>query len=220
MNVSETPIDLTGTRLEQVIVDGRQQGLVYEFALGTTLSPGERLVLAEDVEAFRTRYGDGIAVAGQWSGGLNNASEMITVRFADETFYRFRYQDDWYSATDAGGASLELADVALPPDRWQRARAWFPSPEDGGSPGRAAGIVGDVNGDQVFNDQDLVHVFQAGEYEDGVEGNSTYGEGDWNRDGEFDSEDIVFVFTLGRYQTPAATIESADAALAGWGNEL
>ena len=220
VNVSETPIDLTGTRLEQVIVDGRKQGLVYEFALGTTLSPGERLVLAEDVEAFRTRYGEGIAVAGQWSGGLNNASEMITVRFADETFYRFRYQDDWYSATDAGGASLELADVALPPDRWQRARAWFPSPEDGGSPGRAAGIVGDVNGDQVFNDQDLVHVFQAGEYEDGVEGNSTYGEGDWNRDGEFDSEDIVFVFTLGRYQTTAAAIESADAALAGWSDEL
>ena len=39
-------------------------------------------------------------------------------------------------------------------------------------------------------------VFQAGEYEDGVTGNSTFVEGDWNLDGDFDSTDFVFALTL------------------------
>jgi hypothetical protein len=51
----------------------------------------------------------------------------------------------------------------------------------------------------VFDSADLVSVFQAGEYEDGLPGNSTFEEGDWNGDGEFDSSDLVFVFQLGNY---------------------
>ena len=57
--------------------------------------------------------------------------------------------------------------------------------------------IGDANLDRVFDSQDLVDVFTAGEYEDAVRGNSTWGEGDWNGDGDFDSEDIVAAFTRG-----------------------
>lgn len=44
---------------------------------------------------------------------------------------------------------------------------------------------GDANLDGQFDSQDLTLVFQAGEYEDLVDGNSGWADGDWNADGEF-----------------------------------
>lgn len=59
---------------------------------------------------------------------------------------------------------------------------------------------GDSNLDGEFNSTDFVVVFTANEYEDGVDGNSTWSEGDWNGDGEFDSADFVAAFTSGGYE--------------------
>lgn len=61
--------------------------------------------------------------------------------------------------------------------------------------------VGDANLDGVFNPDDIVQIFQAAEYEDGIVGNSTWSEGDWNADGEFDSQDIVLALQSGNYTT-------------------
>lgn len=58
---------------------------------------------------------------------------------------------------------------------------------------------GDSNLDGVFDSGDLIEVFQRGEYEDGIDGNSGWEDGDWNGDGEFDSGDLVFVFQEGSY---------------------
>ncbi|MDG2383807.1 MAG: VCBS domain-containing protein, partial [Pirellulaceae bacterium] len=58
---------------------------------------------------------------------------------------------------------------------------------------------GDSNGDGVFDSSDLVSVFQAGEYQDDLEGNSSFAEGDWNGDGDFDSFDFVFAFANGKF---------------------
>jgi len=60
--------------------------------------------------------------------------------------------------------------------------------------------IGDSNLDGTFNSSDFVAVFIAGEYEDGVEGNSTWATGDWNGDTEFDSSDFVAAFTAGGYE--------------------
>ena len=65
---------------------------------------------------------------------------------------------------------------------------------------RLLAVIGDVNGDTLFDSSDLVAVFKAGEYEDGIVCNSTYEEGDWNRDCEFDTSDLVFAFRSGGYQ--------------------
>ncbi len=64
--------------------------------------------------------------------------------------------------------------------------------------------LGDADLDGVFSSQDLVLVFQAGEYEDGIVGNSTWAEGDWNCDAEFDSADLVAVFQAGGYVAGAS----------------
>lgn len=64
---------------------------------------------------------------------------------------------------------------------------------------------GDSNLDGVFDSGDLVQVFQAGEYEDGIAGNSGWAEGDFGGDGEFSSDDLVLAFQTGAYeksQTP------------------
>ena len=75
------------------------------------------------------------------------------------------------------------------------AAGWSPSGIVGGSPGVATVRPGDANGDGVFDSEDFVVVLQAGEFEDSIEGNSTFAEGDWDGDGDFTSEDLVLAFT-------------------------
>ena len=58
---------------------------------------------------------------------------------------------------------------------------------------------GDSNLDGVFNSNDLVLVFSAGEYEDDVAGNSGWSDGDWNGDGDFDTSDMIAVFSAGGF---------------------
>jgi ELWxxDGT repeat protein len=64
-------------------------------------------------------------------------------------------------------------------------------------------LVGDSNGDGRFNPLDLIQVLQAGEYEDGIPGNSTFEEGDWNSDGDFNTLDIVLALQAGTYEAGA-----------------
>ena len=75
--------------------------------------------------------------------------------------------------------------------------------------------AGDANLDGLFTTADLVLVFQAGQYEDNIPGNSRWSQGDWNCDGEFDSGDLVAAFQGGQFElaaTPSATISSDLAA--------
>ena len=80
---------------------------------------------------------------------------------------------------------------------------WSHSGIPNGSPGGNLGRPGDVNGDGVFDSSDLVIVSQAGEFEDDIDGNSTFLEGDWNGDGDFTTRDLVEAFRIGGYQNDA-----------------
>ncbi|MEZ6120233.1 MAG: hypothetical protein R3C28_27180 [Pirellulaceae bacterium] len=62
---------------------------------------------------------------------------------------------------------------------------------------------GDANLDGIFDSSDLVQVFQRGEYEDGIDGNSNWSDGDWNADGEFSTADLVLAFQADAYVTTA-----------------
>jgi hypothetical protein len=63
--------------------------------------------------------------------------------------------------------------------------------------------LGDANHDGVFDSSDLVAVFQAGEYEDSVNNNSSWEDGDFNRDGDFNSADIIEAMQGGNYEAGA-----------------
>jgi hypothetical protein len=66
---------------------------------------------------------------------------------------------------------------------------------------------GDSNLDGEFNSGDLVIVFTNGEYDDGVDANSTWADGDWNGDGDFDSGDFVTAFSAGGFEVgPRASV--------------
>lgn len=58
-------------------------------------------------------------------------------------------------------------------------------------------IIGDSNGDGVFDSSDFVTVFVAGLYETGR--SATFEQGDWNGDGVFSSADLVTAFVAGGY---------------------
>lgn len=68
---------------------------------------------------------------------------------------------------------------------------------------------GDANLDGEFNSSDLVSVFKAGQYEDGVLGGSTWATGDWNGDHEFDTSDLVAAFQDGGYENGPRTAVSS-----------
>ena len=61
-------------------------------------------------------------------------------------------------------------------------------------------FFGDANLDGEFNSGDLVDVFTAGEYEDGIPDNSGWAKGDWNGNSDFESGDFVTAFTDGGYE--------------------
>ena len=75
---------------------------------------------------------------------------------------------------------------------------------------------GDANLDGVFGSDDFILVFQVGEYEDGVLGNSGWSDGDWNGDGDFSSDDIVLAFQYGEYSTEARPAAREAAAIDGY----
>lgn len=69
--------------------------------------------------------------------------------------------------------------------------------------------VGDADLNGQFDTTDFVMVFQAGQYEDGVTGNSGWATGDWNGDTEFDSSDFVSAFQSGGFeQGPRAAVSA------------
>ncbi|MCA9172072.1 MAG: trypsin-like serine protease, partial [Planctomycetales bacterium] len=72
-------------------------------------------------------------------------------------------------------------------------------------------IVGDSNLDGKFDSGDMVQVFQAGQYEDGLLANSTWATGDWNGDREFDTRDFIFALQHSPFDTSsgAATLATA-----------
>ena len=92
----------------------------------------------------------------------------------------------WATADIDANGQMDVLIVSQQPSEWI---VWYESR-----------FVGDSNGDGVFDSSDFVAVFQAGEYEDGIEGNSTFSEGDWDGDGEFSSSDLVHAFQTGLYQ--------------------
>ncbi len=59
---------------------------------------------------------------------------------------------------------------------------------------------GDSNLDGLFDSSDLVAIFQQGEYEDALQGNSSWSDGDWNCDGDSTTADLVTAFQTGMYE--------------------
>ncbi len=148
VNTGAEPLELQGIQFRRVNVGGNNEGVDFTFDAGT-LGPQERIVVVEDLIAFRARYGDGPRVAGEWAGGLGNDSELLTLLDTDGSMIEqmtYRSDSGWPSRAAGLGATLE--NVALEnnpndPDNWQS------SIEYGGTPGTTPG---DRSETIVFNE--------------------------------------------------------------------
>jgi len=113
-------VDLSGWRFSE--------GITYRFPAGTSLRPGEHLVVAAQPEALRGAH-PGIRVLGPFEGRLARGGERLSLVDADgNPADSVEYADSgrWPEEADGGGSTLELmdpwADNAAP-------EAWAPSDE-------------------------------------------------------------------------------------------
>lgn len=103
-NKSDHAVDISGWQFDD--------GIQFTFPADTVVQPGAYLVVARDAAALAAKY-PAIAIAGSFSGELNNQDENIRLRdargnIADEVHY---YDGGrWSGAADGGGSSLELRD--------------------------------------------------------------------------------------------------------------
>ncbi len=133
-------IELTniGSKIVNLNLVRLSDGIDFTFT-DITIGPAEYLLVVKDRQAFETRYGPGLRVAGEYSGSLSNGGERIELQDAlGTTIQAVAYEDGWYAATDGKGYSLVANDPAdTDPNGWSQKAAWRPSASRGGSPGRA-----------------------------------------------------------------------------------
>lgn len=139
MNVSDENVVLTGSHFSQADFEGDMEGVTFDFSDSpiATLAPGGRIVVVEDLEAFRARYGNDVSVAGEWSGSLSNNRELLTLNaFDGSLIQQFSYNDSglWPFRADGFGATLESLD---PLGNFDDPENWRASVSYHGSPGSA-----------------------------------------------------------------------------------
>ena len=100
------------------------------------LEAGEYVVIVRDQNAFESRYGSAVNIAGEYSGRLNNGGERIKLENScGQTILDFNYEDNWYVVTDGQGFSLTIIDPSNPdPNSWDQKESWRSSMYIGGSP--------------------------------------------------------------------------------------
>ncbi len=102
VNTRDTPLPIGGASFTQ--------GIRFTFP-SMTLAPGEMLVLVRHREAFVARYGDAIAIAGEFAQDtkLSDMGERLTLRSSEgEVILSVRYEDaaPWPEMADGDGKSL------------------------------------------------------------------------------------------------------------------
>ena len=127
-NVGASPINLQGARFVEGI----------DFTFGSlVLAPDDTVVIVANQSNFISRYGAGANIAGQYSGRLDNGGETLILQLPppfDANVMCFRYEDDWFPATDGQGRSLDLVSANTAPKDFGDRDSWRASAVDGGTP--------------------------------------------------------------------------------------
>ena len=148
-------------------------GIDFDFAASpiTSLAPGGRVLIVQDIEGFRTTYGESALVAGQFlsESKLSNGGEVLALADVVGTIFNFEYddKDPWPTQADGDGYSLiykqtTSSDLSNPAD-------WRLSSLIGGNPGETdtLEIPPQPSADQDGNDRADLLDYALGE---GTEG--------------------------------------------------
>ena len=135
LNVGTQPLELEGVHFSD--------GVSFAFGPESLLDPGARAVLVQDVEAFAARYGEGVAIAGEYFGKLNNGGERLSLDLEGVgVLHELDFGDNspWPAAADDNGASLVLRNAESVPDH-SLPESWGAHTTVGGGPGVADTIA-------------------------------------------------------------------------------
>ncbi|MBN1443844.1 MAG: lamin tail domain-containing protein, partial [Planctomycetes bacterium] len=205
----------TGDSLLDLSLVSFTAGIEFSFAQSdvAALFPGEYAVVVKNRTAFEALYDtSGMLVAGEYSGSLENAGELVALTFgANQPILSVEYDDRWHPETDGLGYSLEIADPHAPAQSWNDSASWMPSQFLHGTPGLPpSGIPeqgglqrpGDANQDAEVDISDaillLLHLFGGSHSPLPCEGSSP-GEGgnlallDASGDGAVDITDAIHI---------------------------
>ncbi|MDP6637593.1 MAG: lamin tail domain-containing protein, partial [Phycisphaerae bacterium] len=153
-NIGAETVDLSDVRFSV--------GVTFNFAITDTIEPGQRVVIVSNEAAFQARYGLGSVIAGQFTDGLSNGGDTISVSSGGTGIIYFNYDDsgDWPDRPDGNGSSVELIDPSgTDPASYADGDFWRSSNEYGGSPGLTGdGPIGDIVINEVFSHTDLPYV--------------------------------------------------------------
>ena len=137
-------IELTNRSTAIINLTGVQLANAVEFTFGALdLMPGKSVLIVENQAVFQAlfaspesaEYVEGIVIAGQWTGRLNNIGETISLlNPLGEILHEVTYSSsiNWPSEADGKGFSLELRNLALDPSI---ASNWRLSSFSNGTPG-------------------------------------------------------------------------------------
>jgi hypothetical protein len=128
-------------------------GVEFTFPIGTTLAPGERILVVRDLLSFEAVHGMGHPVAGEFQlgGALDNSGDHLTLLDATgNPLLDFSYGDDppWPESADGDGDSLVLIGPWSNPDHGLFT-SWRSSTTMDGNPGSddQTALAGDPQGD-------------------------------------------------------------------------
>jgi hypothetical protein len=132
-------IELTNIGTESINLNLVKFTNGIEFTFGDIdLPPNDYILIVRNQTAFYNKYPafTGL-IAGQYTGNLNNAGEIVELQDAvGQTIHNFRYRDNWYDITDGLGFSLTIKDpVNTDPNTYGDKANWRPIAAIDGSPG-------------------------------------------------------------------------------------
>jgi hypothetical protein len=133
-------IELTDMGTQTIRLDLVRFTRGIDFTFGrVTLEPGGYVLIVKDLAAFTAKYGQGLPVAGAYTGSLDNGGERIRLEDAlGEPIVDFEYKDDWYKTTDGQGYSLVVIDPqTADPGTLSDKALWQAGTRLDGSPGQA-----------------------------------------------------------------------------------
>ena len=136
-NISpDLTLDLSGAQFTE--------GVRYTFPAGTTLAPGETLIIASNPAAFALRY-PSVALATGYLGQLDNGGEKIQLEDAGgENVLSFSYDDEWQPTTDGGGDVLAIVDANAGFESWDLEQSWVATAALAGPSPLTGILLGDV----------------------------------------------------------------------------
>ena len=153
-NAGSVAVNLTGW--------GFSRGISFDFPAGTTIGPGQFLVIAKDRDRLISRYGLSPAIVlGNFGGELSDEGEKIRLRDANRNVAdEVTYWDGghWSEYADGYGSSLELIDPRQDNRNWQ---AWAPSDETAKVPWTGFSYSGTVSTPTDSNEHEL-HLLLVG----------------------------------------------------------